>query len=77
MTVDHRLQHAQHGIGTEAVPLGQVIHRLLAGWGKLPHPLTLCVRIGKLSAASVKRRPLPVDIYTAVVAALGHDNREY
>jgi diacylglycerol kinase len=31
VTVDHRLQHAQHGIGTEAVPLGQVINHLLAG----------------------------------------------
>jgi hypothetical protein len=37
VTVDHRLQHAQHGIGTEAVPLGQVINRLLASWGELSH----------------------------------------
>jgi len=38
------LQHAQHGIGAEAVPLRQVIDRLLAGRRKSPHPLTLlCV----------------------------------
>jgi hypothetical protein len=31
------LQHAQHGIGTEAVPLGQIINHPLAAWGELPH----------------------------------------
>jgi hypothetical protein len=53
MTVDHRLQHAQHGIGTEAVPLGQVIHRLLADWGKLPHRLTFCVTFGNFAPPGV------------------------
>jgi hypothetical protein len=37
VTVDHRLQHAQHGIRTEAIPLGQVVNRLFAGWGELTH----------------------------------------
>ena len=37
VTVDHRFEQAQDGVWAEAVPLGQIVDRLLAGGGKRSH----------------------------------------
>jgi hypothetical protein len=48
IAIDDRLQHAEHGIDTETVALGDIGHHLLAAARKLSHDHFLSVKLHDL-----------------------------